>query len=811
MSKWFQNPYKTLVFLALILINVLFLTHPGFSADTYTIPQTTEVTLAWDANDPAPDGYRIYHRTQGSSYDYSQWCWTGPGITGTVYNLNYATTYYFVVRAYVGELESADSEEVSFFAPLPAPTTHTIAVTTGSNGTVSPGNTVPVISGSDQSFTISPNPGYHVGDVKVDGQSIGTVSSYTFDNVTANHTLSVSFAINTYTINASTGSNGSIAPAGSVSVNHGASTIYTIAPHTGYQVANVRVDGVSKGAVDSYRFDNVVANHTINATFAAQTFSITATTGNNGTISPANAVNIAYGGSQTYTMTPNSGYHIAQVIVDGVSVGTSTTHVFTNVIKNHTIAVNFAADVFTLNASAGQGGSISPAGQRTVTSGASQKYTLTPDTGYEIQDLVINGQSTGAHSSYTLENISTDYTLQARFASMSKAPTADAGPDQTVNEAQMVKLNGLNSVDLDDGIASFQWRQIQGAQVVLNSPNQPETTFTAPNVDASGVSLVFELAVTDFSNLTTVDTCIVNVTWVNTPPTADAGGEQTVSEGMVVDLDATNSVDPDDGIVDYRWEQLQGPTVTLSDDRSSVVSFNAPDIGPEGASLTFQLTVTDAGGLQDTDTCLVTVAWINTPPLADAGPDHQVNVGDEVTLDGSLSTDTDEDRIVSYRWRQTDGAPVELSDATAQMPMFEAPEVGIEGDTLIFELTVKDSGGMLGMDTCQVVVAGASISAVEDTTAPRLTIQYPTGDSVTLSTFKMNMSGSAWDDHAVEQVVWKNSRGGSGVAIGTTQWQAQNIWLRYGTNVITLTATDANGNSTTVSKTVVVKFRWWWY
>ncbi len=166
--------------------------------------------------------------------------------------------------------------------------------------------------------------------------------------------------------------------------------------------------------------------------------------------------------------------------------------------------------------------------------------------------------------------------------------------------------------------------------------------------------------------------------------------------------------------------------------------------------------------------------------------------------------------IVSYRWRQTDGVPVELSDATAQTPTFETPEVGIEGDTLTFELTVQDSGGMLGMDTCQDVV-DAPAAQPEDTTAPTLVVHDPMGDSITLSTFRMNMSGSAWDDHAVEQVVWKNSRGGSGMAFGTTQWQAQNIWLRYGTNVINLTATDAAGNTTTVSKTVVVKFRWWWW
>jgi hypothetical protein len=710
----------------------------SFSKDTYTIPQTAEATLAWDPNDPAPDGYRIYQRTDGQAYDYSQPVWTGSGTTGTVYNLDYDTTYYFVVRAYADGEESADSNEVSFSASSPPPATHTIAVVVGNNGTVSPGSTVTVASGADQHFSMSPDAGYHVADVQVDGVSMGALSSYTFSHVSANHTFSVTFAIDTYTLSASAGANGTISPSGSVSVNHGAGQTYTITADAGYQVADVLVDGVSKGGIKAYTFDNVVKDHTINAVFAAKTHTIDATAGANGTISPAGSVTVADGGSQVYTMTPDTGYHIAQVMVDGEMAGTATTHVFSDVTEDHEIVVNFEMDVFTLTAIAGEGGSISPDGKITVNSGASQTYTLTADEGCEIQDLIIDGQSQGAKDSYTLQNICADCTIEARFTLMNQAPTADAGPDQTVDESLLVTLSGLNSIDLDDGIAAFQWRQIQGPEVQLNAMDQPEATFMAPDVDSSGTALVFELSVTDYSNETTVDTCIVNVTWVNLPPTADAGGSQTVSEGTAVVLDAGNSVDPDDGIVEYHWQQMQGPAVTLSGDRMSVASFNTPDIGPEGASLIFQLTVTDAGGLQDTNTCLVTVAWVNTPPQADAGPDQQVHIGDEVALDGSLSTDSDGDTIVAYRWRQTDGTPVELSDATAQQPIFEVPVVGSEGETLIFELTVTDKGGMLDMDTCQVVVAAPA--ATEDTTAPTLAIEDPMGDIVTLRTFRINIT-----------------------------------------------------------------------
>ena len=56
--------------------------------------------------------------------------------------------------------------------------------------------------GADQTFTITPDASYHVADVLVDGVSVGAVTSYTFTNVTADHTIEASFAINTYTITA---------------------------------------------------------------------------------------------------------------------------------------------------------------------------------------------------------------------------------------------------------------------------------------------------------------------------------------------------------------------------------------------------------------------------------------------------------------------------------------------------------------------------------------------------------------------------------------------------------------------------------
>lgn len=287
--------------------------------------------------------------------------------------------------------------------------------------------------------------------------------------------------------------------------------------------------------------------------------------------------------------------------------------------------------------------------------------------------------------------------------STNRSPAADAGPDQVVDGQSVVTLNGANSSDSDDGIAAFEWRQVKGTSVALSACCEEIVTFTAPDVDTNGEALEFELAVTDFSGARALDRCIVNVTWVNKSPNADAGDDQSVREGTTVVLSAADSVDPDDGIVVYQWDQIQGPEVTLSNSLSSAPEFTAPDVGPDGATLKFQLTVTDAGGLQDTDNCTVNITWENSAPVADAGLDQRVAAGDEVELDGSQSLDPDGSDL-NYRWRQTLGPPVTLSDATAVRPLFSVPLEGFDDAELTFELTVTDSGGLQGMDTCKVNV-----------------------------------------------------------------------------------------------------------
>ena len=85
---------------------------------TTTAAVAASVTLRWDPNHPAPDGYRVFARKGQQAYNYSQPDWEGTAASCTLDHLEGQTEYYFVVRAYDGGLESADSAEAHYIPPV---------------------------------------------------------------------------------------------------------------------------------------------------------------------------------------------------------------------------------------------------------------------------------------------------------------------------------------------------------------------------------------------------------------------------------------------------------------------------------------------------------------------------------------------------------------------------------------------------------------------------------------------------------------------------------------------------------------------
>jgi endoglucanase len=238
------------------------------------------------------------------------------------------------------------------FGKEPPPSvTYTITATSGTGGSISPSGAVLVGEGSNQTFTITPSAGYKISDVTVDGSSKGALTTYTFANVAAGHTISATFTVAAiYKITASAGAGGIINPSGNVSVTEGSNQTFVITPLSGYNISDVAVDGVSKGALNSYTFTNVASAHTLAATFiAVPTYQISASAGTGGTITPSGSVTVTQGSNQTYSIIASSGYKIKNVLVDGVSQGAVSSFTFSNIVAAHTIEASFEVQLCDLN------------------------------------------------------------------------------------------------------------------------------------------------------------------------------------------------------------------------------------------------------------------------------------------------------------------------------------------------------------------------------------------------------------------------------------------------------------------------------
>ncbi|HJV66416.1 MAG TPA: fibronectin type III domain-containing protein [Geomonas sp.] len=420
-TKKLTAKFKTTFFLIFALSLLTIQLSAGIShAAIATLSWTPPTNYAGGATIQDFVGYNVYLGT--SSGSYTQKIDVGDLTSYTVNNLTDGTTYYFALTAYdsMGN-ESGYSSEVNnggASSNTTTPTLYTISASAGAGGTISPSGSVALSQGASQTFTIAPSAGYTIAGVTVDGTSVGAVASYTFSNVTANHTIAASFAASTYTLIATASTGGTITPSGATTLASGGSQTYTITPAAGYHISGVTVDGTLVGSVSTYTFSNVVANHTISASFVINTYSITGTAGSGGTISPAGTTNVNSGGSQTYTITPAAGYSIAAVTVDGTPVGAVSSYTFSNVTANHTIGATFSLNSsYSITASvSGKGGSISPAGSTTVPAAGSLTYTITPATGYRVSAVTVDGVSVGAVSSYTFSNVTANHSITAKFS-----------------------------------------------------------------------------------------------------------------------------------------------------------------------------------------------------------------------------------------------------------------------------------------------------------------------------------------------------------------------------------------------------------
>jgi hypothetical protein len=345
-------------------------------------PDGTTARLDWSA--PASNGGRIITRYDVSSTDgagagstnaagSAAWVSAGTATSYTFTGLTPDTRYYFRVRAVNGVNNAAD------------------------------------IALSGSAYAVS-----HGAAGR--GAWAGVVALSTMYTVTATQVTGASISLS------------------AESVSPGGSVVATITADEGYKVTDVRVNGVSVGAVASYTISNITANTTITVA-VTRVYTVSVTAPANGGITLSSPT-VAAGGSVTVTITPDEGYKIADVLVNGVSVGAVTSYTITNVTSNPTVSAVFEKIV------TGGGGAGTGTGTGTGTGGGNTKPdTNLPDDGKVPGDEQPGGAVTNPFIDVGLGDWFYNSVMYAFENGLMNGISASRfGPDTTLTRGMLVTI-----------------------------------------------------------------------------------------------------------------------------------------------------------------------------------------------------------------------------------------------------------------------------------------------------------------------------------------------------------------------------------
>jgi len=375
---------------------------------------------------------------------------------------------------------SDDSATPVFTLPLSGNGGLYLLIQPGSFGKVRAGSSTgpnisglfPVSVGATPPFYMFPDPNYYTQEVVVDGVSLGPLPSYSFAPIMASdmpRSLQAYFSNAQLTITASASVGGGLLPGtGQVLVPQGATQPFSIQPSVGYHLGGLLVDGAAVPLTTLYSFPKVTANHTLEADFTVNSYSVSASAETNGVADSAgtggtlvagnvtpvgacvlsgNSGSCSFNSSLSYTITPKPGYRLVNVYVDNAALGSATTfYSFGSIADNHTIKAIFT-NQFDVSVSFGgvpavagasvPNGSITPApnpltGTVPAANGQNKAFSFAANDGYDIQDVKADGASLGPVTSYTFTNVQTTHTLDLSFVAKSYAINLSAGPHGTL-------------------------------------------------------------------------------------------------------------------------------------------------------------------------------------------------------------------------------------------------------------------------------------------------------------------------------------------------------------------------------------------
>ncbi|ROO27569.1 hypothetical protein SAJA_09115 [Salinisphaera japonica YTM-1] len=444
----------------------------------------------------------------------------------------------------------------------------------------------------------------------------------------------------------------------------------------------------------------------------------------------------------TFTADQAGRYEARLVVDDGAAESEADSVIVTAATANSAPVANAGDDI---NATAGQsvtldGSASSDADADTLT------YAWTLTTRPDASTATLAGADTvqpmftpDVAGTYTAALTVNDANLDSEadsvtvtVAAANSAPVADAGADRDVVAGEPVALDGSDSRDADGDPLSYAWSFVSrpdGADASLSATDTVAPEFTP---DVAG-DYVVQLVTSDGEADSAPDTVAITAAQANARPTAAAGDDEQVTVGDAVSLDASNSDDADGDMLTYDWVFTSMP----DDSQVDLVGGNSvsPNFTPDAAGdYVLRLVVNDGQADSAAETVTVTAAEANVAPVADAGADDSVKTGVMVTLDGSTSSDANDD-MLSYDWHVVSMPPASET-ALVNAAMAQAAFTPDVDGVYVFELVVNDGELDSQADRVQITAATPNSAPTADAGNDR---QVVTGERV-------NLDGTASQD-----------------------------------------------------------------
>jgi PKD repeat protein len=381
------------------------------------------------------------------------------------------------------------------------------------------------------------------------------------------------------------------------------------------------------------------------------------------------------------------------------------------------------------------------------------------------------------------------------------APTVDAGSDQTVDEGMLVALDPATFNDLgtlDTHTATIAWGDgtVPDIGLLAESPFGPpgstsgaDGTVDGTHVYADNGIYMVAVTVTDDDGTSTSDTLTVTV--LNAAPTVEAGSDQTVNEGEVVNFSGSFT---DPGLADthtIEWDFGDGTT--------TVGTLTPSHVYADNGIYTVTLTVTDDDGGTTNDALTVTVN--NVAPAVDAGSDQIVDEGDVVNFSGSFADPGSADTH-TIDW--------DFGDSTAAVGTLAPNHVYADNGIYTVTSTVTDDDGGVGVDALTVTVnnVAATVNAGSDQTVDEgAVVSLDPAAFNDLGTLDTHTTTIDWGDGTpvVVGTVSETPSGPPGSTAGTDGTvDGSHVYADNSVYTVTVTVYDDDGALTSDTLTVTV-------